>query len=140
MLSYIFFHEKPLALFQQFLQARKIEPVVSEQSESFEVSIPENMDDELHDEIEQEYDRLFEMNQALMDSNPISEKEYAMASITLRLQDGRESQAMVRPQLINKALSVFSNDEFSELVQSIVTSVENPDARNFCQRVRDAAV
>ena len=137
MLSYIFFHEKPFEMFAKFLRDKGIPPETSQENECYEITIPEDIEDQLNDEIEEEYDRLFEMNQDLMDNEQASEKDYSMASIDVPLGDGSISQANIKPELINKVLSVLSAQEFSEVIHIIVDAVENPDTRNFCQRVRE---
>ncbi len=91
-------------------------------------------------EIEEEYDRLFEMNQQLIDQAEITEQEYSMAAVDVLLQDGRISPAFVKPELINKIMSVMTTQQFAEVVRSIVQAVENPDSRSFCERVRDDGI
>ena len=137
MLNYIFFHEKPFKLFIDFLKLNGLTPQTSTEDECFEVTIPEDMDDGLNDNIEEEYDRLFEMNQDLMENEQQSETNYSMASIDVPLSNGTTSQAMIKPELVNKLMSVLSTQEFSEVIQIIVTAVENPESRSFCQLVRE---
>ena len=137
MLSYIFFHQKPFQLFIEFLQGKDLIPETSQENDCYEVFIPEDIEDKLSEEIEDEYDALFEMNQNLMDSKQASESNYAMASIDIPLGDGTISQANIDPVLINKILSVLTPQQLSEVVAIIVDAVENPDSRTFCQRVRE---
>ena len=137
MLNYIFFHQQPFQLFIEYLQAKGFAPESSTENDCFEVTIPEDMTDELSFEIEEEYDRLFDLNQNLMDSKKSNEKDYSMASIDVPLSDGTISQANIKPELISKVLSALNTQELSELISIIVDAVENPDARTFCQRVRD---
>lgn len=137
MLNYIFFHEKPFKLFIDYLKLKGLTPQTDTEDECFEVTIPEDMDDGLNDDIEEEYDRLFEMNQELMESQQQSEKNYSMASIDVPLGDGTISQAMIKPELVNKLMAALSTQELSEVIQIIVGAVENPESRSFCQRVRE---
>ncbi len=128
MLEFIFFHEVPLNLFVAFLKEKDFKPVVQQAEETFTVAIPEEMDDELYDAIEEKYDVLFAMNEALDDS------DVHIASITVTLQDGRLSYADVDPKVLGRIIGVVSSDELSDVVKAIVGAVENPQEKTSCQR------
>lgn len=128
MLEFIFFHTTPLNLFTVFLKQNGFEPETKQEDETYTVIIPEDMDDDLYDQIEEKYDVLFAMNEELDESG------VHMASITLTLKDGRYSYADVDPKVLGKVIGVVSSDEFTDLVKSIVDAVENPQEKSICTR------
>jgi hypothetical protein len=137
MLQYVFFHQQPFDLFIEFITARGLQGETSIDDMSYEISLNEDIDDSLMDEIDVEYDRLLDMNQQLMEADVNTEHDYAMAAIDVPLAGGLVSQAFFDPDLINRVMQVINAKEMGVLVKAIVDAVENPDQRSFCQRVRD---
>lgn len=133
MLDYIFFHKQPFESFVQFLNNKGIEFQCHNSEEGFTVQIADNLDEQLSDEIEQEYDRLFEMNQQLMDQ---PETDNA-AGVVVNLKDGSTVYADIKPEVLAKILEVISAEKFGEVVNAIADAVENPDRRALCERVKD---
>ncbi|MCF6198180.1 MAG: hypothetical protein L3J67_02070 [Hyphomicrobiaceae bacterium] len=137
MLEYVLFHEKPLELFVAFLGTHKVDAVTSEADGVFEISIPEDLEEDLLDKIEHKYDELMDMNQQLFyEENAPEADNYRMASVAISLKNGQSTMAHVRPELLAQVLEVISDDELFELVKTIVDAVETPDARTYCQKVR----
>ncbi len=137
MLEFVLFHEKPLELFVGFLKTHNIEAVTSEDDGVYEIKIPEDLDEQLLETIEEKYDELMDMNQELyyMENAPSAEN-FRMASIAITLKNGDSTMAHIRPELLAAVLEAISDDELFELVQTIVEAVENPDERTYCQKVR----
>jgi hypothetical protein len=137
MLQYVFFHQQPFDEFIEFLTGRGLNAETGIDDGSFEASLSEDIDDGLAEEIDDEYDRLFEVNRQLMETEENSDKDYTMAAVNVQLADGSFTQAFVEPELMNRIMQVLSPQEFGRVVGSIATAVENPDARSFCERVRE---
>ena len=141
MLEYVFFNEKPMNLFQVYLEQKGVSVSSTSNEENFEIAIPEELDDGLIDAIEDYYDELTDMDQQLVEEALGSnENNYHMASILVTLSDGRSSNADVSPELLSKIMQVITPQELGEIVEAIVGAVENPDDRSFCQRVRDGDI
>jgi len=140
MFQYIFFHKHAFAEFIEFLNKRDLLVDMRSDDETFEIQVLEDLDDELSDEIEEEYDRLFVINQQLMDNEAVSKDEYSMAEIEVKLSDGTISQAHIRSEVMSKFMQSITFQEFEEVVNAIVDAVENPDSRSFCQQIRDGDV
>lgn len=139
MLEYVFFHPIPFQRFVEFLKSRGLSPVTGGDEETFEVALPEDLDDALSNEIERQYDALMDMNQELFEREQGSDaSNYHAAGVVLNLKDGKTIYADVEPGLLARIMSVLSAEEFGEVVNAIVDAVENPDTRTFCQRMRDA--
>ena len=138
MLDYVFFNDEPMNLFHAYLEKQGVPATVTRMEENYEIAIPEDLDDELVDNIEDYYDEVSDLDQRLLEeAQGNNEDNYHMASILVTLQDGRSSYADVSPELLSKIMQVITPQELGEVVQAITRAVENPDDRLFCQRVRD---
>ena len=142
MLDYVLFHREPVRLFVEFLKQNSITPTMGDAStgaadEVYEISIPDDVDDDLLDKIDARYDELMTMNQQLFyEENPSDEGNFRVATILLPLKSGETSSAHIDPDLMAKIMEVISNEELDEFVTAIVNGVENPDERTYCQKVR----
>jgi len=138
MLDYVLFHQKPFEMFCEFLGNKGIKPEINIDGESFEIRIPEDLDEELANEIEDKYDDLLMDNKALMyEEDEAGGGNFDIASIVCHLKDGSTSSAVVSPQTLVKVTSALSGDEFAELVAAIVSAVEDPNSKTHCDIVRD---
>ncbi len=130
-IEYIFFHKKPFGLFVKFLQQQGLHPAISSDEDNYEVSIADDLDDVLSNVIEDEYDRLLEMNQQLME-----ESRENSAGVVVNLKDGTTTYADIAPLLLTKIMEVLTPQELGEVVNAIVDAVECPDDRSLCERVK----
>ena len=136
MLEYVFFHEEPRTRFQHYLSELNIGWI---QVDGDPESLVQVAEDALADRIEAVYDELFSADQALYDASlPESAEHYAGSGLVVNLKDGRSVYADLSPALLNRVLSAVSPEELGTLVDAIVSAVENPDERSFCQRMRVA--
>ena len=53
--------------------------------------------------------------------------------IAVNLGDGRIARVLIRPELMNKLMSILSFDALNELVEAMTEGVESPDDRPACQ-------
>lgn len=133
MLEYIFFHKKPRNAFIRYLDDNGINYEEVDDNMGLVVSIPEDLDELILENIESHYEELMEDAEELLAEDGF-ENEKSVAAITIELEDGRTTYATVSPALMNRILSAISMDELNELVNSIVTSVQNPDNTPLCKR------
>ncbi|MES9931491.1 MAG: hypothetical protein ABW162_01650 [Candidatus Sedimenticola sp. PURPLELP] len=133
MLEYIFFDERPWNRFTEFLQQKGLSPQAEHEEQGYMVRLPEDTDDELMDGIEDFYDEMLDMNQALFTEEEGEDHRHS-AGVTVNLSDGRTVQAAVDPGLLNRILEVVSTEELGLLVNAIADAVENPDDRSICRR------
>jgi hypothetical protein len=137
-LEYVFFHPTPFERFVDFLRGKGLAPRTAREEDSYEVSLPEDLDDVLAEEIEAQYDALMEMNRELFESElEAGADNYNAAGVVLNLKNGQAVYAHVDPALLARIMGVLTAEEFGELVNAIVDAVEDPDTRSFCQRMRD---
>ena len=135
MLEYILFHEKPFQLFIDWLQAKGISPETEIEDDNYLIKIPEDLDDDLLDEVDEKYDALMDMNQQLVeDEEKENQQGHHMAGIVVTLKDGTISYADVDPKLLGRVISAISPEEFGEIVAAIADAVENPQPNTYCKR------
>lgn len=133
MLEYIFFHEKPRNQFLQYLAEQGTPYVEQNDSMGMVVAVSEDLGEDIEELIEARYDKLMEdAEELLIEEGETAEKDNA--AITITLDDGKTIYASVSPNVINRVLSVITTQELNDLVNSIVSSVLNPDDRPICSR------
>ncbi len=138
MLEYVFFHPTPFEKFIEFARENGLSPETVRDDESYEVHLPEDIDDALSERIEERYGVLMELNQALFESEQGEGSDnYHAAGVVVNLKDGTAVYADVDPGVMARIMGVISAEEFGDVVNAIVDAVEEPDTRTFCQRMRD---
>lgn len=133
MIEYVFFHKHLADAFVERLAALAIRYQEKDDELGLIVSVPEDLDDALMDQLDEAYEALLAQSEALLNAESGGTEKQA-AALNITLHDGRIVQASVRPALMNKLIGALSFEEVNELVEAIVDSIENPDERPFCQR------
>jgi len=82
--------------------------------------------DDLFDVYTIEDQQLLEAGEEILDKN--------VAGVYIQLADGSQTIAAVDPDVLSRVLEVISNDEFSTMVDAIVSSVESPNNAAICKR------
>ena len=138
MLEYVLFHEKIFQLFVDWLKLKGVSPETEAEDDTYEIKIPEDLDDGLLDEIDEKYEALMELSQQMTDDEEKENQQgYHMAGVVVALKDGTISYADVDPNLLGRVMSAISPEEFGEIVAAIADAVENPQSKAYCQRIRD---
>ena len=138
MIDYVFFHQQPLDLFVKFLREQGLEPETRVFEDRMEVQVPDDLDEDLSDRIDDRYDRLIDMEGELTDAEQYDTAEsYQMAGITINLKNGKTVYADVDPGLLSRLLESVTAEEFATVVDAIASAVEEEEQRTYCQRVRD---
>jgi len=133
MLEYIFFHDEPRKQFIQCLVKQDIPYEEQNDSMGMVVAVSEDLGEDIEEVIEAHYDELMEnAEELLVSGGETAEKD--VAAITITLDDGKTIYASVSPNVINRVLAVISTQELNDLVNSIVSSVLDPDERPICTR------
>lgn len=139
MLEFIFFHHNISKLFTDFIAGLGIEYRVEDDEETITVSVPEDVDDEMIEQIEDEYDRLLDLSRDLTDSEEGENRDnYQKASLLITLKNGEISYAHVDTDMVNRMLQVISTTELNQFIEAVVDAVENPDNRSYCQIIKDS--
>ncbi len=138
MIEYVLFDEKPFQVFIDWLKEKNIPYDVKQDEDSYEIAVPEDLDDSLLDAIDEHYDVCMDMNQDIAEQQEREQNDgYHMAGVVVTLQDGTVSYADVDPKLLGRVMSVIAPEEFGEIVNAIVDAVEHPQTRTYCQRMRE---
>ena len=137
MLEYLFFTQE---IADKFIAYLKDKNLVWEQKNdpmlgSIVIETPEDIEDELWDELDDYHDSLGEEEQKLLEVELAdSETETNAAGIYIQLANGEQTVAQINPEVMNRMLSVISMDEFNVFIETIVSSVENPDDAPICEK------
>ena len=135
MLDYLFFNQPVADKFIDFLKAKNLTWKLEkdEMLDSIIVKTPEDIDDDLWDEIDDFHESLGDEDQTLSEAALAgTEEETNAAGIYIQLANGEQTVAQINPEIMNKMLGVISMDEFNEFIETIVSSVESPDDSPIC--------
>ncbi len=138
MIEYIFFHQKPHNLFCQFLQQKDIPFDINKDETDIEgllVTLADDLDEQISDDIENYYDELLDMDEELLVEDPNDTIDQAGLAVTLN--SGESTFASIKPDVLNRMLTVVTRDEVAEFIDAIVNAVETPDNRPLCKREED---
>ena len=130
MLEYIFFEETLRDKFATFLRGRGVEPTLSDESGCV-AAIPEDLEDDLADAIDECYERLLQENAELLEGTEDALEKNA-AGVRVELADGTPCMVRLDPDLMARLLGCISLEELRDMVQDIAAAVENPDDRPLC--------
>ena len=138
MLDYILFNEKPSQLFTAWLKDKGVDCEVSMDDEDYVIKVPENLNADLLDAIDNKYEEFMDMSQDIIDAEEKDKHEgYQMAGVIVTLKDGSISYADIDSKLLSRVISVISPEELGEMVSAIADAVENPQTQTYCQRMRE---
>lgn len=141
MLDYILFNEKPFDLFISWLKANNVSYETKIDEESYVIQVPENLEEDLLDAIDDKYEEFMDMNQDIVNEEEKQNHDgYNMAGIIVTLKDGTTSYADIDSDLLNKIVSVITPQEFGVVVDAIADAVENPQPKTYCQRMREGEI
>ncbi|MCG6864592.1 MAG: hypothetical protein LJE58_04100 [Thiogranum sp.] len=133
MLEYIFFHQQSLEQFVMRLEQQSIPYQARDDDMGLVVAIADDLPDAITDPLDAYYDKLLEDAENLSVEEGEAAENYT-AGLNITLSDGRTTSVEVAPELLNRILGAISFAELNQLLEAIVSSVENPDNRPLCQR------
>jgi len=133
MLEYIFFHQQSLEQFVMRLEQQSIPYQARDDDMGLVVAIADDLPDAITDPLDAYYDKLLEDAENLSVEEGEAAENYT-AGLNITLGDGRTTSVEVAPELLNRILGAISFAELNQLLEAIVSSVENPDNRPLCQR------
>lgn len=133
MLEYIFFHKQLLGQFVKQLERLSIPCETRDDAMGLVAAMPDNLEDALVEQVDEIYEALLDDTEKLLDVDGKAGEMHG-AAICITLRNGDTVEALVKPTLLKRILTVISYEELNELVEAVVDSVENPDPRPFCQR------
>jgi hypothetical protein len=134
MFDYSFHHPESQTGFTRFLEEKSIPYECQEDMLGRVVAIPEDIDDDVLDEVEACYETLQRNQEALLFSAADNDSGKTSTAVTIELASGQTVYASVPADMMRRLLTVLSPEEIGELVDAIASAVENPDLRPICKR------
>jgi hypothetical protein len=131
MLDYVFFDEGLRDRFVSFAREKGLEVTISD-DEGFLASLPEDLDDDLNEEIDHCYEVLLQENAELLEGTADG-LEKNVAGVMVVLQDGTPCNIKFDPDLLARMLQSISMEELRDVIQHIAVSIQKPDNRPICQ-------
>lgn len=135
MLEYIFFNQIFCDEFTSILNEKSIEFHVEREpvQNAFSVNVPETIDDNVWDEIDDIYDDISAKDTGMLQQNLAADEDVNTAGIYIQLANDQQTIAKIDPDVMNRMLSVVSMEEFNTFIEVIVSSVEQPDDSPICK-------
>ncbi len=139
MLEYLFFNQQIADKFTQYLDEKKLDwsqfddPML----DSIVIKTPEDIDDALWDEMDDYHEKLGNEDQKILEENLVDDDATNAAGIYIQLKNGKQTVAQINPDVMNRMLGVINMDEFNDFVETIVSSVENPDDSPICGKISE---
>jgi hypothetical protein len=137
MLEYLFFTQEIADKYIAYLKGKNLaweqknDPMLG----SIVIETPEDIEDELWDELDDYHEVLGEEEQKILEVELAdSETETNAAGIYIQLANGDQTVAQINPEVMNRMLNVISMDEFNDFIETIVSSVEKPDDAPICEK------
>ena len=137
MLEYLFFNQQIADKFTTFLNQKNLvwEQYVDPMLDSIVIKTSEEITDELWDELDEYHEKLGPEDQELLEDSLVDdEKETNSAGIYIQLANGEQTVAQINPDVMNRMLGVISMDEFNHFIETVVSSVEDPDDSPICEK------
>ena len=82
--------------------------------------------------LEELYDEMMTVDESLVTEDVDGSTN--QVGIAFSLMNGQEVLASVKPEVLNRKLTVITHDNLAEFVDAIVNVVEDPDHRPLCKR------
>ena len=132
--EYIFFDARLRDKFVEHAKALGVACELRDDSMGIIAAVPEDIADELVDELEDHYDELQEEQSDLLTLSEGGLKK--LAGFQLVLPDGQTSTVALQPDMANRLLSIFSFDEIQVLFDAVARSALDPKNRPLCEILR----
>lgn len=130
MIEYIFFDAALRDKFIEYAEQQRVPCTASNDPLGLVVSIPENLSDELMDELEERYDTLQNEQSDLIAQ---TEGLQRLAGFRFNLPDGQTRMLTVETDMANRLLANFSLSEIQTLFDRVARSTVNPNDDHLCK-------
>ena len=140
LMEYVFFDLSLAERFQNHCKAQGVETaLISGETYSgepeFTVSLPDELDESIIEQIEEEYEALLFGEQASMIEGNIGSGAVADAcGVQVQLQSGQFTTVAIHPEIMNKILSVLTVTELQSFLAQVAEDIENPKLGPVCSR------
>jgi len=132
--EYIFFDARLRDKFVEHVKALGVAYELRDDTMGLVVAVPEDMDYELIDGLEERYDELqVEQSDLLAQAEGGLKK---LAGFQVTLPDGQTCTVPMQPEMAKRLLSCFSFEEIQVLLDTVARSVLNPRNSPLCEILR----
>jgi hypothetical protein len=134
--EYIFFDARLRDRFAEYAKTLGVVYELRDDTMGFVVAVPEDLDYELVDGLEEHYDELQEEQSDLLAQEEGGLKK--LAGFQLALPDGQTCTIPLQPDIANRLLSSFSFEEIQALFDTVARSALDPRNTPLCEILRAA--
>jgi hypothetical protein len=134
MMEYIFFNANLRDRFVEHAKDLGVACDSRDDNMGLVVAVPEDLADDLVDNLEARYDELQEEQSDLMSQSEGGLKK--LAGFKLVLPDGRTCMVPLQPDMANRLLSCFSFEEIQVLFDTVARSALDPKDSHLCEILR----
>ncbi|MGA8863209.1 MAG: hypothetical protein WBM09_05480 [Gallionella sp.] len=131
--EYIFFDAGLRDRFVQYAGELGVACELRDDTMGLIVAVPEDLHDDLVDNLESRYDELQDEQSELMSQSGGLSK---LAGFKLVLPDGQISTVPLQPEMANRLLACFSIEEIQALFDTVARSVLDPQDSHLCEILR----
>ena len=135
MIEYLFFNTEISLKFVEILKQKNVEwqEEIESVQDAISIKVSEDIGDDLWDELDDIFDVLTVEDQMMLEENVDDDGLVSKAGIYLQLAGGKQTVAQIDPNVMNKMLEVITMEEFNSFIETIVSSVEEPDDSPICK-------
>jgi hypothetical protein len=134
MLEYVLFAEQLRDRFAQWLEDNGVVYRTEGAGDELLVLVDEDLDEELQDSVDAQYDLLLEESARLADAEDDSADAIHLVGIQFQRRDGVIGQVRITPEMANRLHRCLDMVELQAFVQAVVDAAENPDSGPLCRR------
>jgi len=134
MLEYVLFAEQLRDRFTGWLDDNGIVYQTGGDADELLVRVDENLDEDVQDRIDEQYDLLLEESARLADDEDDSADSVHLVGIQFQRSDATVGLVRITPELANRLHRCLDMVELQAFVQTVVEAVENPDSGPLCRR------
>ena len=134
MLEYVLFAEQLRDRFTKWLDDNGIVYRTDGDDNELLVLIDEDLDENMQDRVDEQYDLLLEENARIADEEDDSPDAVHLVGIQFQRSDGVVGMVRITHELANRLHRCLDMVELQAFVQSVVDAVENPDSGPLCRR------
>jgi len=132
--EYMFFNESLRGRFVAFASGHGVASMTrQDEIEGFIVELPDELDDDLQEVLEAEYDALMDEQMLLAEADPELVSHH-VAGVMVTLADGTTRAVRIPPPIARRLFEHFTPWEVHEIAQAIAESVENPVTGPICHK------
>jgi len=134
MLEYVLFSEQLRDRFTEWLDKNGVVYRTAGDDGELLVFVDEDLDEDVQDRIDEQYDLLLEESARIADVEDDSPDAVHVVGIQFQRSDGSVGLVRITPELANRLHRCLDMVELQTFVQTVAEAVESPDSGPLCRR------